>query len=684
VSILNLETSPDTNSAAAAPAPAIQPAVSHPVGERVIKAGVAVLAANLVIKLVGFFIKRVIANGYGLPISDAFSVVNNTVLGTAFSIGENCLGPAYMPVFAGAREKEGEARALRFTSVLFNAQLVLLLVITAALILFPAPVIDLFTQWDVDVNVMTRNGKVQGELLRVDSSVLIVNSGGNEIRVPAKDIQSSDLPERDLFNWKKLKTPPAVRLQTSGGVVQGTLTGAEFTYAVRTSQGEVVLSPADVSGSDALPDPGVVYDKNQRRDLARAMLPYLAPALIGMSLASLTYWVLVAYKRFFFAAFGDALLRFSILGGAAVGAVLGASREQGSWRYIVIGAVLGGTLKLLLHIFVIGRQRLRMYTPSLNLKDAYLRDFCLLVLPLLTGIVVSQWRDGVVRNVLTAAAGLPTYYDMGRGVVDSVGFVIPLALSIALLPFFCDMVAREDRERLGRLLTQTIRVLVWFFVPLGVVMAVSAQPACMAAYGGKVITPVQAELVALVMQLFCIQLPFLATEMMVNQAFFSSRRMVAPTTAGIVLSLVGSAVAYGAVTYGGVKSPTGILLVVCITLVALRAIKCVILVALLKSTVPVLPAAQTLGYALRVLLAGGAAAAAGLAVRWAYHHPLSFIAKKFQGGELKVIAGNLLEVALIAVAGAVVYLALSLLLRMEEPGLCWRWTKDKLRGRGNK
>lgn len=537
----------------------------------------AVLLASLVIKLVGFVIKTVVANEYGLAVSDAFSVVNGTVLGTAFALGENCLGPAFMPVFAGAREKDGEARAWRYASVLFNLQFLILLAIIAGLMLFPAQIVALFTQWDTDA------------------------AAGNAAAA-------------------------------------------------------------------------------ERRGLAEAMLPYLAPALLGMSLASLTYWVLIAYKRFFFAAFGDALLRISVLTGAGVGALLGVAAGPGAWRFIIIGAVAGGTLKLVLHIVVLGRERLRMYRLSLNLADVHLRAFFLLVLPLLVGIFVSQWRDAVVRNAITSAEGLPTLFDMGKGVADSIGFLIPLSLSIALLPYFCDMAARNDRVQLGRVLTQTIRMLVWFFVPLAIVLAAAAHPTCMTLYRGKIIGPATAAMAGMVLQFYCIQLPFLATEMMLNQAFFSSRRMVAPTAAGIVLSLIASAIAYFAVVQGNVTGPTQILLIVCTTLVSMRIIKCFILIGLLKRTVPVLPLGETAGYLLRVLVAGGGAAAAALGMRWLYHGPLVFLDKALRSGRMS----NLTEAVLIGLAGVLAYLAISLVLRMDEPQQCWHWTREKLRRRGAK
>lgn len=532
-----------------------------------LKAGAAVLLANLCTKLAGFVIKNVVANWFGKDIATVFVVVNDTVIGKAFAIGEQCLGPAYMPVFTKARDNEGEERAWRFTSVLFNLQALLLVVLTAVMILFPGPIIALFTQWEAD-------------------------------------------------------------------------------------------------------------DKTELRTMAEAMLPFVAPALLGMSLASLTYWILASYKKFFFAAFGDAVMRFSILGCAVLGGLLG----SGDWRFIAIGAVAGGALKLLLHLVVLGRQRLRFYRATLDLRDPHLRDFVLLVLPLALGIVVSFVRDAVTTYVLTGGDNLPMYFSYGRAIVDSVGFLIPLSLSIALLPYFCDLEARNDRQQSGRLVTQTIRMLVWFFVPLSIVLAAAALPSCLVAYGGKKIGAAEGAHIAMVVQLFCLQLPFLAMEMMMMQVFFSSRRMIAPTAAGIVLSIASAGTMCLIIFGGGIKDAGHVLFIVALCLVLARILKSFVLIVLLKSSVPVLPLAETAAYAVRLVIAGGCAAAAAWGMQHLYAGPLGGVAAVVRNARVN----NALQAVLIGLAGAAVYLSLSLLLKMEEPRLCWHWMREKLRRRGQK
>ncbi|MGD0091652.1 MAG: lipid II flippase MurJ [Planctomycetota bacterium] len=658
------------------------PAAARSLGDRILKAGVSVLAANLCVRLAGFFIKNFVPNFFGLAVSDVFSVVNDTVLNSAFVVGEQCLGPAYMPVFTSARDKEGEQRAWRYTSVLFNLQFIILLAVTAALILFPGPIIGLFTKWDLRVRVETTQGQeIVGHAVDVEPVLLTVESSRGTIRLRRDEITVWNIKDKDLYDPAKLREhPPQVRLATSQGAVEGNLVEVSYAFTIRGAHGDVRVREDEVQDVQFLSRANEEHAKTlpvsvvHRRNMAAAMLPYVAPALLGMSLASLTYWVLMGYKKFFFAAFGDALLKFSILGGAVLGGVLG----RGNWHFIAWGCVAGGTLKFLLHLTVLGPGRLRLYRPTLDLRDKYLRDFCLLVLPLLAGILLSLVRDVLMKRLLTEESGLPTYFAQGRGVAETVGFLVPFALSIALLPFFCDIAARDDRAQLGRLLTQTIRMVVWFFVPVCVVLAVAALPVCLVLYKGQNIGLAEASYAALGMQLFCIPIPFLAVEMLVNQAFFSSRRMIAPVVAGAVFSLLVPTVAYSLIAGFKISGITNILLLVSLCLVLARVLKSFILITLLKWTVPVLPLAETAAYALRLLLAGGGAAMAALGTQKLYAGPLHFLDKAVHSARLS----NACEAVLIGLAGAAVYLALSLLFKLEEPRLCWQWTREKLRRRG--
>jgi peptidoglycan biosynthesis protein MviN/MurJ (putative lipid II flippase) len=587
-------------------------------GDRILSAGFALLAAGICVRLCGLFSNNLILNEFGGEISDVFVFVSSTVLGTAFNIGEQCLSPALLPIFTRAWEKEGEARAWRYISIIFNLQFIILLVLILSLIFFAKPVISLLTQWDAPkIAVATQNNVTSGEIVRLDDSNLTLLVMDQERVIPLSEIKE---PNREWFKKKQNELPW----------------------------------------------------KEARRELGGKMLPYVAPGLLGMSLASLTYSVLIGQKQswlFFFASFGDAVLKLCIFLGALLGAIVG----KCDWRYIGAGAVLGGTGKLVTHLMALGRERLRHYRFTLDLRDPYVGGFFLLVLPLVAGIVVSSARDLVINNVLTAQPMLPTYYKYGRQVIDAVAYLIPFSLSIALLPFFCDLAARNDNKRLGEILTQTIRMLLWFFIPITIVMAVAALPVCQVIYAGKFMDAGHLSYPALVMKLFALQMPFAALEMMVMQAFVSNRRVIAPTIAGFIFSIFSASLAYWLVIGRGMDNPMQILLVIVLCVVMARIFKVCLLVVMLKTTVPVLPLAENAGFIGKLIACGVAAAGGAYGAVWLFHKVLGL------GTILKnPHVSGVAETTLICLACGAAYLACCILLKMEEPGLFWRWTREKL------
>ena len=536
------------------------PPTQQELGVRIQKAGATVLVPHLIIKFAGLFANWFIPNHYGKAVAETFKVINDSVLNVAFLFGEQCLAPAYLPLFTRAREEGGEAHAWRFTSILFNLQLLVLLVLVSIFMLFPEWFVRLLTEW---------------------------------------------------------------------------------------------------AGSS---DPELV----ERHRLFLVMLPFAAPGLLGMSLASLTYVVLNGYKEFFFAAFGDALLKLSILGGAAIGYFI----KNDDWRFLAGGAVFGGTLKLATHLFALGWKRMRKHTWTLDATDKYVKMFGLLILPLLAGVAISQGRDVVITRALTSQANLKLFYGNGRTVVDSIQFIIPYTLSIALLPFFCDLSAREDNARLGAVLTQSIRILVWFLVPVGIAIAAAALPVSSVLYEGAKYTKSDVGYTAHVSSLYAAQLPFAALEMMVMQAFFSSKRVITPTIVGLVFSALSAGTAYVGVKNGLVTTPWAILTLVALAAIFSRILKSLVLVAFLRRSVPVLPVIETLGYVLRVALAGAAAGAAAYAV-----------SKLNLGGSKPA---KLVLSGVIAAVTFAVFLGASLALRLEEPKQFLRWTREKLNRRGKK
>jgi peptidoglycan biosynthesis protein MviN/MurJ (putative lipid II flippase) len=223
-------------------------------------------------------------------------------------------------------------------------------------------------------------------------------------------------------------------------------------------------------------------------------------------------------------------------------------------------------------------------------------------------------------------------------------------------------------------------MLLWCFVPVSVVLLFAANPICLTIYRGEGITAEHAGYSALVLKIACLQLPFIAIEMMTMQAYFSSRRMIAPTVAGFVFSALGAAIPYYLVIVQGMSDTTQVLVITAVTSVAARILKALVLISMLKWTIPLLPFGDTVVFGARLLLAGGISAAASYGTLFLYEGPLNAIAKRIPSERMSFG----LEAVLIGTAGAVTYLIVSLILKMDEPLSMWKWTKEKLKGRGAK
>jgi putative peptidoglycan lipid II flippase len=475
-------------------------------GHRIMRASVAVGIAHLLFKLAGLV--QAWAMARYLPAADyatSYVVAFEGVIFSLFLVGEESLAPAFLPTFMREVDTVGEKSAWRFANTLFTLQTVALIAAVAVLMLFPAWITRVWTQWSA-----TRQ------------------------------------PE---------------------------------SYA---------MSAASV-----------------RR---------MAPALLGFSLGSTTYVMLNAHKRFFLAAFGDAIWKFVVAGGLVVGVgLLGFGVEILIW-----GIVAGSVLKLLTHMIGL-RDKLVLMRPRYDLANPALKRMLWLALPLLIGIVFAKIRDNVNNVYLLSAldsAGLMQANSLGRKLQSAVHFLVPYSLSIAVFPFFCELVDRNDRARVGAFITRSGRYLLTLFLPFAFIVAALSFPLTDLVFAGGRFDALAVRRTSVSMACYTFVLPAAAIEALVMQAFFAHRRMIAVTVAGIVFSALSMAI-----SWAGLRMWAGRDFLVLITIaggVALtRALKSWALVVLLGRHAPLFPLLPTLAFLLRIALVSVAAgAAAWLAARY--------------------------------------------------------------------
>jgi putative peptidoglycan lipid II flippase len=528
--------------------------------KRIFKASIFVLIAHALFKLAGLIQAKVM--GHCLPL-DTFDVVyafafENCIF-MLFLIGEEVLGPWFMPVFMRELDVKSEKSAWTLANTVITLQFIVLLALAAVLVLAPHWVVDCLTKWSAD------------------------NS-----------------PEKYELAAKSVRT--------------------------------------------------------------------MGPAVIGLSLGSTTYVLLNGYKRFFLAAFGDAVWKFCVV----ILLIAGACLKEDSARLLMWGLVAGSVCKVGTHLFGL-RDKLALFRPTFALSHPAFKRMCWLALPLLAGIIMAKVRDEY-NNVYVLSAldesGLMQANSIGKKLQSTLLFLVPYTLSIAVFPFFCELVDKNDHASLGRLVTRFGRMLLSVFVPFALFVAVVAVPLTSLIFKGGHFDAHAVQRTAVSLSFYTFMLPAAAIEMLVMQAFFANRRMVSVTVIGILFSSLSMGVSWFGLQVCGSHD---LLLLAFIAggVTLARTFKCFTLVEMLKKNAPVFPFFSTLSFMSRVTLAAGVASGLG----WMTLHHVGVVS------ELHGRVGDLLKLGIVGAVFGGVYLAGTYGLRITELHELFVFALQKVRKR---
>jgi murein biosynthesis integral membrane protein MurJ len=406
--------------------------------------------------------------------------------------------------------------------------------------------------------------------------------------------------------------------------------------------------------------------KKENFELAVQGVRLMAPALICFSLGSTTYILLNGYKKFFLAAFGDAVWKAFVL----ISVVIGVQFFGLSWKALVFGVVFGSVTKLITHLVGLVHQ-LHFFRPSLNLSNPAFKKMLLLMLPLFIGIVFAKGRD--FYNNITVLSSLDTdglikANAYGRKLFQGFAMIIPYALSIAMFPFFCELVSKDNKEKLGEILTISGRMLLVIFVPMSLVVIIYGPELVKLLVMGK-FSQEDAHLAGISMACYSLVLPAYGLEMLLMQAFFARKKMYLITFVGIACSAFSILISYLGVIKFGASGATA-LIIIASGYVLCRTLKTIILIAVLKQAVPMFKWRESCSFFIRLTIVGVTAAAAV----W-----LAF--RLFDAGIGVPVKKNMLILKLVFGGGMAVFvfLAGTLLLKIREPLEMWNWGLKKLK-----
>lgn len=344
----------------------------------------------------------------------------------------------------------------------------------------------------------------------------------------------------------------------------------------------------------------------EKFSLAAQTVKQLSPALLGLSLGSTTYVLLNAHKRFFLAAFGDAVWKFT----AVLALVIFASSAPEPSSVLIIGLVAGSILKFLTHIIGL-RDKISKIRPSFSIRTPEFKAFTLLALPLIAGVVFAIVRD-VVNNVYFPSLlndGLMKANSWGSKLEKVLVLLVPATLAIAVFPFFCEMAEQDNKSEFGSFVTNASRQMLTLFLPFAAVIAVLSRPIVAFVFGGGQFDAASIDRTAIAMSCYTFALPAIAVETILMKAFFASRRTVAVSILGIVFSSISMLVSW----YGATFFRTRELLVLAVIaggFAISRWLKTATLIAFFRRSAPAFPISETLFFTIRLVAASSITAVA--------------------------------------------------------------------------
>ncbi len=398
----------------------------------------------------------------------------------------------------------------------------------------------------------------------------------------------------------------------------------------------------------------------ERFRLGAFSIRWQAPALIGLSLGTTSYVLLNAHKRFFLAAFGDAVWKFTVVA-ALLGGCVFLGGDAG--KMLLVGLVAGATLKFATHLVGL-RDKLHHMRPSFDWTSPAMKKLYLLALPLLAGIVFAKFRDAFnnvyILSKVKGIDGLMQANSVGRMLQGTIHTLVPLTLSTAVFPFLCELVDQNDHEKLAEVLTHVGRFLLAIFIPFVAVLAVLATPLTHFIFHGGEFTDLAVRRAALSTALYSLVLPASAIEALAMRGFFASRRMVAVTVAGIVFSSISMLVSWLGLRF---DDGNGWIALAAIAggFSLTRLMKCVVLVGLLRKSAPVFPPRETIAFLFKVTVV----AVASCAIAYAASRACAYL--PFDSA---LLGGRIDDAARLAFGGgcgAVTALAGCWILRIREP-----------------
>ncbi len=378
-------------------------------------------------------------------------------------------------------------------------------------------------------------------------------------------------------------------------------------------------------------------------------------SLIALGPFAVLLSALFALKEFGWPAFATASYHVGIILGAFVSAMIG--KQHYGYLGLSFGVIVGAIGEIALLLPGMRNQHLR-YMFVLDLKHPALRRIVKLYAPISFSFLLTMGLVFFDQHLasLTRPNGAANYVAMTAAttlIQFPVGLVAA-ALSFAVLPTLSEHARANDLDRFKGTLQLGFRLGLLLMIPAAAGLIVLRQPIAFLIFRHHNESASDASLIAIALQNYAYQLPFVAVDQLLIAAFYARKNTIIPVSVYAV-SLLGY-LAVALPFWQTIGMPA-----LAFANTVQNSLHAIILLVLLRLAIGPMHIRDTLPTILKILLA----TALLVAVAWGLQMLFSHIALF----SLQSLLGELLTVLLAGGLAAAAYFACVLLLRVEEVGL---------------
>jgi len=365
--------------------------------------------------------------------------------------------------------------------------------------------------------------------------------------------------------------------------------------------------------------------------------------------------MLFARKEFGWPAVATAAYHTGIILGAIAAAIIG-DRYMGYYG-LAFGVILGAFGEIALLIPGLRNQHIS-YMFVLDLKHPGLRRILKLYGPVALSFLVSAFFIFLDQRwqTLTPGDGAANYEAtrLATTLIQFPGGLVATALSVAVLPTLAEHARSGDSERFKKTLLLGFRLGLLLMIPAAAGLIVLQLPIVMLLFQHGKGTFYNSQLIALALQNYSYQLPFIAIDQLLLSAFYARKNTLTPVLVGFI-----SFGGYLAVAWP-LKSTVGMPALVFANTVQ-NSLHPIVLLLLLRLAIGPMHIRETVPATLKICLA----TVAMVLVAWGLQIALGHVALF----SLNSFTGRLLTVVVVGGIALGVYIAGVLLLKVEEVGL---------------